>query len=448
MKKNSLFKVVVMTIVALFGVLSVNAANTYVDAETCEGGKVYTNYYFFLDASTKLTTDYTTIGYYDNAVGDSSLQKEVYNYGIFSEEFAKIANRGYGVVPIDTKKLNLKLSVDGIGLRTFYKFMVDVTVSASDNEAYFVEHNWARVKNQVVKETSEKSLAFTRDDIESMIDATVMLNKYPTISPIINLADGNKQLQFQITRKYSEGASYKNATPMAVISNNKTWNAYLQPALFYVQYCAKKTTKNAKEVLHYEPNAGEDVVTNVPSDQKFDSGDSTIISDKVPVREGYEFLGWNTYSAAEKANKNYSAGNEVNESMTLYAIWKKKDSSTYSVVYRPNTTDTVSNMPEGVTKSVNESITISDNVPTRNGYTFLGWSSVSGATTVESKYKAGSTYNDKKDLILYAVWKKNVVLPDNPGTGVADYIIPFGSIITISSIALKVLKKKKSFIQF
>ena len=70
--------------------------------------------------------------------------------------------------------------------------------------------------------------------------------------------------------------------------------------------------------------------------------------------------------------------------------------------YDENTTDEVSGMPAGEFKNLGE-ITVSDAIPTRAGYTFLGWSEKKN-----SKLLAGLTVNvEEPGKILYAVWDKN-----------------------------------------
>lgn len=70
--------------------------------------------------------------------------------------------------------------------------------------------------------------------------------------------------------------------------------------------------------------------------------------------------------------------------------------------YDENTTDEVSGMPAGEFKNLGE-ITVSDAIPTRSGYTFLGWSEKK-----DSKLLAGLTVNvEEPGKILYAVWDKN-----------------------------------------
>ncbi len=87
----------------------------------------------------------------------------------------------------------------------------------------------------------------------------------------------------------------------------------------------------------------------------------------------------------------------------------------YTITYDANTTDTVSGMPSNVsTSSANETVTLSSNSPTRDGYTFKGWCSV--ATSDENcsgtSYSAGGSLAldqtvSSNSLTLYAMWKKD-----------------------------------------
>lgn len=55
------------------------------------------------------------------------------------------------------------------------------------------------------------------------------------------------------------------------------------------------------------------------------------------------------------------------------------------------------------TKGVN--LRLSSTKPTRSGYTFLGWAT--SRTALLGTYSAGGIYAIDKDVILYAIWKKN-----------------------------------------
>ena len=91
------------------------------------------------------------------------------------------------------------------------------------------------------------------------------------------------------------------------------------------------------------------------------------------------------------------AGNQtiVNKQVTV---------SSYTVTYNANGG---SGAPAGQTAISGINLTLSSTVPTRSGYTFLGWSTSSTATT--ATYAKGATYTANKSVTLYAVWKNNVI---------------------------------------
>ena len=92
----------------------------------------------------------------------------------------------------------------------------------------------------------------------------------------------------------------------------------------------------------------------------------------------YTFSKWNTSSNG--SGTNYTAGSSYtsNSANTLYAIWNR-------------------------TKSAG-SVTLP--TPTRSGFTFLGWSTTSSAST--GTYSGGSSYTPSSAIILYAIWRANL----------------------------------------
>ncbi|MBE6687018.1 MAG: CHAP domain-containing protein [Ruminococcaceae bacterium] len=70
----------------------------------------------------------------------------------------------------------------------------------------------------------------------------------------------------------------------------------------------------------YNANGGSDA----PEAQRKEKGKPVLISDVIPVRDGYEFTGWADSPVTEVK---YRAGDEYTEdkSITLYAVWKKKE---------------------------------------------------------------------------------------------------------------------------
>jgi uncharacterized repeat protein (TIGR02543 family) len=77
-----------------------------------------------------------------------------------------------------------------------------------------------------------------------------------------------------------------------------------------------------------------------------------------------------------------------------------------------------SGAPGNQTKWKDQALTLSSTKPTRTGYSFLGWSTSSTATT--ATYSAGGSYTANSAATLYAVWKANtytVKYDANGGSG-------------------------------
>ena len=110
-----------------------------------------------------------------------------------------------------------------------------------------------------------------------------------------------------------------------------------------------------------------------------------------PTRDGYTFDGW--YTGKDSGSK-ITESSTVSSSLTLYAHWNK---ITYNLSYNAN-----GGIGAPATQSGSTSYTISSTIPTRSGYTFLGWSKSSSATTPE--YRAGNTIALTGNTTLYAVW--------------------------------------------
>ncbi len=75
-------------------------------------------------------------------------------------------------------------------------------------------------------------------------------------------------------------------------------------------------------------------------------------------------------------------------------------SETYTVSYYANGGE---NAPEAQTKTEDVELTLSLDVPTREGFNFMGWAT---STDGEVAYAPGDYYTENADLTLYAVWKE------------------------------------------
>ena len=159
-------------------------------------------------------------------------------------------------------------------------------------------------------------------------------------------------------------------------------------------------SKKPTYTLSYNANGG----SGAPASQ---TGFGTFnISSTVPTRAGYTFVGWSSVYPSDIADFQPKEMIAIDANITLYAVWKP---NTYTVKFNANGgTGTMSN--QSFTYDAAKSLTA--NSFTRAGYTFVGWSKSSTATT--------ATYTDKQSVknltttnggyvTLYAVWQKNPV---------------------------------------
>lgn len=70
--------------------------------------------------------------------------------------------------------------------------------------------------------------------------------------------------------------------------------------------------------------------------------------------------------------------------------------------------------PQLQEKVQNKPLTLTKNIPAREGFEFLGWAKNADAT--ESEYQPGDKFYDNKDTVLYAVWREE---------GVKTYTVTF-----------------------
>ena len=131
-----------------------------------------------------------------------------------------------------------------------------------------------------------------------------------------------------------------------------------------------------------------------------------------PKVEGYTFGGWYTKQNGE--GEQFTDTTAITGDITVYA---NLTANTYQINYNQNTTDEVTNMPTvKQDKTHGKAVKLSETVPTREGYTFLGWGTT--ATATAASYQPGDMYSVDGDITLYAVWEINkytVTLPGGAG---------------------------------
>lgn len=194
------------------------------------------------------------------------------------------------------------------------------------------------------------------------------------------------------------------------------WNSKVKPNI-----CSGNDILSSSDVtyhfatdynLTYNANGG----SGAPANQ---TGNGSIALSTVrPTREGYTFKGWAATSTATTAQYQPGAAYNLTANATLYAVWEKNAPVTYTLTYSANNGSGAPAKQTG-----NGSITLSSVIPTRDGYTFLGWSTSTTATIAQ--YQPGAKFNLTKNTVLFAVWQKNA--PAQPDVSKAVITAPSGT---------------------
>ena len=130
--------------------------------------------------------------------------------------------------------------------------------------------------------------------------------------------------------------------------------------------------------------------------------------------------------------KNFNTDNGDNASKSVSFNVTVPAWTSYTITYNANGG---SGAPGSQTKWKDQTLQLSTTKPTRTGYSFLGWSTSSSATS--ATYVAGANYTANSAATLYAVWKANtytVSYNANGGTGAPNnQTKTYGVTLTLSS---------------
>ena len=146
--------------------------------------------------------------------------------------------------------------------------------------------------------------------------------------------------------------------------------------------------------VSYDANGG----SNAPGTQTKMENVALTLASTIPAREGYTFRGWATSPTATTADYQPGGSYTANAAVTLYAVWEK---DSYTVSYDANGG---TGAPSSQVKKYGETLKLRTEIPTKNGYDFLGWAESSTATS--ATYLAGSNYSENAGITLYAVWRE------------------------------------------
>ena len=214
------------------------------------------------------------------------------------------------------------------------------------------------------------------------------------------------------------------STPTWISGPTKSTEWNTEPDGSGTTYAASSTySANADLVLYAQPQQIVVYNSNYPdgtntslSTTTCDATATITISECSATYEGYKFVGWSApltgpsttndqtleaeYFAGDEYTLDYTrtwvyTGNAAN--YFFNAVWRTLNN--YTVTYDANGGD---GAPTSQTKVEDTDLTLSITTPTKTGYTFAGWNTVTDGSG--TAYASGGTYTANADVILYAQW--------------------------------------------
>ena len=187
-----------------------------------------------------------------------------------------------------------------------------------------------------------------------------------------------------------------------------------------VWFWSKYSVSDSNNRFYFDNNAttattektGDIVVKHTVS-----SGDGWSTSNQTRLAT-YSYTYTRTASAQKKSCAAKFSGIDAvknGATMTVTASYTVPALPTYTVTFDANGG---SGAPSSQSKLHGSTIKLSAAIPTRTGYTFLGWNS--SATATEPTYSAGGDFTANLNTTLYAVWLADtfdVIFDANGGTG-------------------------------
>lgn len=190
---------------------------------------------------------------------------------------------------------------------------------------------------------------------------------------------------------------------------------------FYNENTSNNENTNSNENVNDDKNnnaAGEETETPVTSTYitfnsnngtgfippyEFKAGESFTLPSNEYYRDGFTFEGW-SLSSDGAVDYTDNAAVTFQDSVTLYAVWKK--AASYTITFYSNTDE---NLSESVVVTPNaDGVKIPANKFANGDLKFVGWSQVKGSD--KGQYQDEAVIYISSNMELYAVWDSNPVV--------------------------------------
>ena len=206
------------------------------------------------------------------------------------------------------------------------------------------------------------------------------------------------------------------------ISSRATYYPILKANIYTITLNNQGATSSGTKKVYYQYNTTK-TINGTTCYYYTNSSLTTCLSGgyniNKPSKTGYSFKGYYTSTNGSGTNYVNSSGTFINNAYktigdkTLYANWQ---ANTYTITYNANGGSGAPSSQSYTYDPNNDTVFyLSSTTPSRSGYTFLGWSLSSTATS--ASYSAGQRWgtHNANNYTLYAVWKKTVTVCGESG---------------------------------
>ncbi len=204
-----------------------------------------------------------------------------------------------------------------------------------------------------------------------------------------------------------------------VTLNQQTFDWHLYTDIYTIEV-------EADYQLNYDTKGGSYITPTTSSVANENA--SLVVTDTIPTRTGYKFLGWTDEENGKTAKPEYAAGKSVTlhwskglgstsnpVSKTLYAVWEEEDEKEYTVIYTDGVVGEIVFSDQGFEElKKGEQTPEFSGTPERKDYIFGGWKLTSvepNKEGVQPKINPEDANADNK-IIYTAIWTNPAAKPE------------------------------------
>ena len=271
---------------------------------------------------------------------------------------------------------------------------VGIVYKVDSNNVYSLEGNSAaKVQTVSYKLSSPYVLGYGTPDYASDGVVTYEAGEYITTATTLNVREQpNSDSSTPIIHKLAAGSR----VTVTEIENEHWGKIDLEGKQGWISL----VYADRIYIVNFDANCED--AENIPTLQEKVQNSPLTLTEDIPTREGYEFLGW--AKDHEAAEAEYEPGDRFydNADTVLYAVWREEGVKSFTVSFDANGGV---GAPAPVTKTEGEALTLPETIPTRDGYVFKGWGLTWDSLT--TAYRAGGAFTTDADTLLYAVWAED-----------------------------------------